>query len=194
MSSKSVVLDRRRKAGADPTRLRMIERFREDRDWTAKELGAALDILPNSLYHHLRVLEEAGLIARAGTRAPGRMVETTYRQATGLSERLPWQYDDDLALLFAALLEAAKTDVQRAVHETGRREAAGEVLAWESVMVESPSFETTSDEVAEFHHRLLALIAEFRARAATQHRKGSPPATLKLTYALREHPSTVMTE
>src|SRR5689334_9472065 len=105
-------MERKRRAGTDPTRLRMLELMSDGEEWTAKELAAELGLGANSLYHHLRVLEDAVLIEKAGTRAPGRMVETTYRLTAAQHQRTTWELDEDLALTFAGLLEAAKADVR----------------------------------------------------------------------------------
>lgn len=157
-------------------------------EWTAKEIAAELGLGPNSLYHHLRVLEDAALIQKAGTRSPGRMVETTYRLTTGLDQQMRWELDGNLALLFAGLLEAAKADVQESVYEVARRVEAGEKLLWETVLVEAPAFVTTGQEAAEFRKRLEGMLTEFRDRAKALPHDADGLTTLKFTYALRERP------
>ncbi|MFP5326745.1 MAG: ArsR/SmtB family transcription factor [Acidimicrobiia bacterium] len=180
-------MKRKRKAGTDPTRLRMLEAMSDGGEWTAKELAAELGVGANSLYHHIRVLESAVLVEKAGTRAPGRMVETTYRLTAAPDQRTTWDLDEDLVLTFIALLEAAKADVREAVHEAARRVAAGEKPLWETVLVESPSFITTPADIADFRHRLRALVSEFRDRSKAA-AEDSTKVTLKFTYALRERP------
>lgn len=188
MTVRAELMERKRKAGADSTRLRMMELMSNGADWTAKELAAELGLGPNSLYHHLRVLEEAALIEKAGTRSPGRMVETTYRLTTGSDQQMTWELDENLALLFAGLLEAAKADVQESVYEVAKRVKEGEKLPWETVLVEAPSFVTTPDEVAEFRKRLKGLLSEFQDRANALPSGSSGRTTMKFTYALRDRP------
>lgn len=180
-------MERKRKAGSDSTRLRMLDLMSDGNEWTAKELASELGLGANSLYHHLRVLEEAELIAKAGTRSPGRMVETTYALTGPRDQRMTWELDEDLALTFAGLLEAAKADVQESVYEAAARVAAGDKPRWELVLVESPSFVTTHSEVAAFRKRLRALVGEFRDRSKALPEKPTN-VTLKFTYALRERP------
>ena len=190
MAGDARLMERKRKAAADSTRLRMTVLMNDGHDWTAKELAAELGVGANSLYHHLRVLEDAVLIEKAGTRAPGRMVETTYRLTGAADQQTTWELDENLALLFAGLLEAAKADVQESVFELAGRIEAGEKPPWETVLVEAPSFVTTSEEVAEFRNRLRRLIGEFRGRARALGPSDDPSARtdLRFTYALRERP------
>ena len=183
----SELMERKRKAGTDSTRLRMLELMSDGEEWTAKELAAELGVGANSLYHHIRVLESAVLIEKAGTRSPGRMVETTYRLTSAPDQKMTWELDEDLALTFAGLLEAAKADVQESVYEAAQRVAAGERPLWETVLVESPSFVTTPGEIAEFRNRLRALVSEFRDRSK-EAGDDSTNVTFKFTYALRERP------
>ena len=189
MSARRVdLMERKRKAGSDSTRLRMMELLSNGEEWTAKELAAELGLGPNSLYHHLRVLEDAVLIEKAGTRSPGRMVETTYRLTPATDQKTTWELDENLALLFAGLLEAAKADVQESVYEVAKRVEAGEKLSWQTVLVEAPSFVTTPAEVAAFQKRLKALLTEFRQRAKALPPKPAARTTMKFTYALRDRP------
>jgi hypothetical protein len=143
------------------------------------------------------VLEDAVLIEKAGTRAPGRMVETTYRLTAAQHQRTTWELDEDLALTFAGLLEAAKADVRESVFDMAQRVESGQKPLWEGVLVESPSFTTTPAEIAEFRNRLRALVAEFRERSKAPDGDGDgdgddagapPTVTLKFTYELRERP------
>jgi DNA-binding transcriptional ArsR family regulator len=66
------------KAISDPLRLRLLEISSHDptRSWSAKELAERLDTGQTKLYHHLKLLEEAGFL---------RVVET--RMVSGIQER-----------------------------------------------------------------------------------------------------------
>lgn len=183
-------MKKRRKAAADPVRQRILDRFFEDRDWTAKELAAALGVGANGLYYHLRILEDAELIAVAGTRAPGRMVEKTYRMTDNV--HIDWELDEDLAVVFASLLESAKHDTTEAVYDLARQAEGDSDGPFPVVDVSAPSFTTTAEEAAELHERLRALVSEFRARADDLRgiEQGTPASwrQVRLTYAFRDRP------
>jgi DNA-binding transcriptional ArsR family regulator len=65
------------KAIADPLRLRIVEAL-TGASRTAKELAAGLGRKPTGLYHHLRVLESAGLIREAGRRRKRGTIERSF--------------------------------------------------------------------------------------------------------------------
>ena len=185
------LMQKRRKAAADPVRQRILERFYEDRDWTAKELAQALGLGANGLYYHLRILEDAELITVAGTRSPGKMVEKTYRFAENM--HVDWELDENLAMVFASLLEVAKHDTAEVIYDAARIAEAGETAGRLPIVdVSAPAFTTTAEEVSEFYERLRALVSEFRSRAADlrQIEQGTPASwrQVKLTYAFRDRP------
>jgi DNA-binding transcriptional ArsR family regulator len=179
------VIAKRRKAGADPVRMRILERCYEDRDWTAKELAAALGLGTNGLYYHLRILEDAQLIVAAEGRPGPKGIERSYRLAD--NQHVDWELDEDLVMLFASLLEAAKFDVTEAVYEARAAVEAGEdplpVLG-----VHAPAITTTRDEIHGFYVELQKLVAKYRTRAPKAVAAAGMAATLKFTYALRERP------
>lgn len=193
---------KRRKAIADPVRQRIMHRLEDDewgavdgqaepRDWTAKEIAQALGLEVNGLYYHLRLLEDAELIGVVGQRAPGKMVERTYRLAS--NRLLTWTLDEEFVAVLAGQLETAKREVEEAVYEAARAvEDAEEMPGWLGFSVESPGFRTSREEVIEFHRRLKELVAEFRSRAADlrEIKTGEPIdwTRLRLTWALRERP------
>ncbi len=63
----------RLKALAEANRLRIFDRLMQG-DSCNCELGAALDLAPNLLSHHLRVLGTAGLVASRRDRVDGRWI------------------------------------------------------------------------------------------------------------------------
>lgn len=184
------LMKKRRKAAADPVRQRILDRFFEDRDWTAKELADALGLGANGLYYHLRILEDAELIAVAGSRAPGKMVEKTYRITD--NRHIDWELDEDLAMVFASLLESAKHDTAEAVYDLARQAEDDGDGPFPVVDVSAPSFTTTTEEAREFYDRLRALVSEFRTRAddLREIELGTPATwrNVKLTYAFRDRP------
>lgn len=179
------VIVKRRKAAADPTRLRILERFYEDRDWTAKELADALGLGANGLYYHLRILEDAQLVVPGGGRPGSKGLERTFRRADNL--HVDWELDENLVMHGSSILEAAKHDVAESVYEARAEVEAGEKRPQLVGPVGTPGIRTTRDEIFAFHQRLNELINEFRTRAKTVAGEDDR-VMLKLTYALRERP------
>lgn len=70
-------------AYAHPTRMRLLEVF-GPRELTLTQAARDLGVHPANLSRHLKVLVEAGLLARTGTRDTGRNLEKYYR-ASALS-------------------------------------------------------------------------------------------------------------
>jgi DNA-binding transcriptional ArsR family regulator len=66
------------RALADPLRLRIVEALIEDAR-SPKQVADLLGRKPTSLYHHVRVLEAAGLIRQTGTQRKRGTVEGYYR-------------------------------------------------------------------------------------------------------------------
>lgn len=169
-----------------------MERFYEDRDWTAKELAESLRVGANGLYYHLRILEDAELISSAGGRPGPRGLEKTYRRAD--NQHIDWELDEDLVMAFSSLLEAAKHDVADAVYDAAAElsgEARPEVRP--VLDVSSPAFTTTREEIAEFSARLSKLVRDFRSRAEKLRARSGEDTDnwrqLRFTYALYERPA-----
>jgi len=66
------------RALADPLRLRILEAFR-DKCMTTKQVATLLEENPTKLYHHVELLERAGLIRLIKTRRNRGTVERYYR-------------------------------------------------------------------------------------------------------------------
>lgn len=175
----------RRRAGSDPTRLRMWELFQQRPEWTAKEMADELGVEANRLYYHLRIFEEVGAIRVVGTKAPGRMVERVYAPVP------EWDYvtwdatqPGEVAIHLAAILDAAKVGAEDALYERARRIAAGEEELFVSYAGPAISGMRRQD-IVEFRDRLLALDKEFRDRRDQRKDEDGnlPPDTRRLKYA-----------
>ena len=59
-------------------RLELVGLYTEDRPLSVAEMAARLGRPATSLYHHVQVLEDAGVLRRAGTRPKGKRFETLY--------------------------------------------------------------------------------------------------------------------
>jgi DNA-binding transcriptional ArsR family regulator len=82
------------RAFADPTRQRIVSLLQE-RAATTKQLAGALGLSPGTVGHHLKVLEEAGLIRVVRTRKVRAMTEkyygNTYRRVTFTARNFAWR-------------------------------------------------------------------------------------------------------
>lgn len=104
------------KAIADPLRLRIVEAL-TGASRTAKDLAAALGRKPTGLYHHLRVLQSAGLIREAGRRQKRGTIERSFT-ATAAEVRIDPR-------VFAGRRRAPRTDVVDALAGAVEQDLAG---------------------------------------------------------------------
>lgn len=178
-------MQKKRRAGSDPTRLRMWELFQLRPEWTAKELGEELGIPANRLYYHLRILEEVGAIKVVGTKAASRMLERVYAPIPDW-DYVTWDPNQpgEQAIHLAAILDAAKVGAEDALYERARRIASGEEALF--INYAGPAISGMhKEDIVEFHQRLLALDKEFRGRRDQRKDKEGnlPPETKRLKYA-----------
>lgn len=104
----------------DPLRVEMIERLFDPASVT--ELAEAMKVPRTRLYHHIRLLEEAGMIRVVETRQRGAIPEKVYRAAAKtytpserfLAESPPDQF---AAAIVDSLLSWTRADILRAVAE-----------------------------------------------------------------------------
>lgn len=181
------------KALLDPVRMQLWRRFRIPRPWTVKQLAEDLGTKANSLYHHIRVMEEAELIQQAGTVAEGRMVERLYSAKPASTP--PAASDDplDRAAFYATLLDVTKLEVQSAVlDQTGPH---ADAASRTDVNVFYVDVHTTEARYREFNHRLAKLVDDFireapAASSADEDGKllGDDWRTVSMTCALRMAP------
>ncbi|MGE5210775.1 MAG: helix-turn-helix domain-containing protein [Acidobacteriota bacterium] len=125
---------------------------------SAAELAAELDVPVTRLYHHLKVLESAGLIEVVATRRVGAALERRYRTVARSFQVGPDAVRDtqDLARSLASVMDATRADLVGAV-ENG---VVDDVAVW------SLRLRLAEQDRLELVHRLDALFAEFRERAA----------------------------
>ncbi len=124
---------------------------------SAAELAAELDVPVTRLYHHLKVLESAGLIEVVATRRVGAAVERRYRAVARGFQVGPDAIQDprDLARSLASVLDSTRTDLVGAV-ETG---SGDDVAIW------SLRLRLGQQDRVELVERMDALLAEFRNRS-----------------------------
>jgi len=106
------------KAIADPLRLQLLQllMIASDRTWSVKEMAAELGQPVTKLYHHVKLLHGAGLIADVETRVVSGIVEHRYRASQkGLRFdnslfAAPETRHDSIAQV-AALLDSTRDDL-----------------------------------------------------------------------------------
>lgn len=104
----------------DPVRLEIIEQLSEPRSVT--EIAEAMDVPRTRLYHHVRLLEEAGLIRVVETREVGALTERRYQVSAKsfrpserfMKESLPREQAE---AMLTALFGATRADFVRAVDQ-----------------------------------------------------------------------------
>jgi predicted ArsR family transcriptional regulator len=127
---------------------------------SAAELAAELDVPVTRLYHHLKVLEAAGLIDVVATRRVGAALERRYRTVARSFRVGPESVRDtqDLARSLASVMDSTRADLVAAV-EAG---AAEDVAIW------SLRLRLAEPDRIELVERLNALLTEFRDRSTEE--------------------------
>ena len=129
---------------------------------SAAELAAELDVPVTRLYHHLKVLESAGLIEVVATRRVGAALERRYRAVARSFHVGPDAVESprDLARSLASVLDSTRADLVAAVENGAvEGEAGDEVAIWSLRLRLGPS-----DRV-ELVERMHTLFEEFRDRS-----------------------------
>ncbi len=151
---------RRHAALGEPVRLAIVDQLVLG-DASPSELGEVVGLATNLLAHHLKVLDEAGLIRRVRSEGDGRR---SYVQ-------LRWQ-DQDVATLVTATSGELSTAVPRVVfvctHNSARSQLAAAVWAKAS---DIPASSAGTHPAARVHPRAVAAARRhgLRLDAATTH-------------------------
>lgn len=147
-----------RKALASPVRLEILGHFVEPEGMSVADLAERMGRNAGSLYYHVHLLEEAGLLRRAGRRVRNTREETLYRP---VAERF-----EMAAAQGGAGGEEAVT-AMAAAFRMAERELEAAVGAGEGVVGEGPGRNTfalrlhcrlTPEALAEVNHHLDALM------------------------------------
>ena len=167
------------RALSEPTRVAMLELLAEPR--SVREVAAALDVPRTRLYHHVEILQEAGLIEQVDERRAGALNERVYRVTAKrfeVSKELLTSVDPDerLEALATFVFDASKSDFRRSIL-AGRATFERELELGRSIA------HLTTDEAARFAAELEALVARFDGA----HEPGSDTRPFALSWAL--HPS-----
>jgi DNA-binding transcriptional ArsR family regulator len=146
---------------------------------SAAELAAELDVPVTRLYHHLKVLESAGLIEVVATRRVGAALERRYRRIARSFKVGPDAVRDsqDLARSLASVVDATRADLVAAV-ESG---AGDDVAVW------SLRLRLAEQDRVELVERVDALLLEFRERST------DAPGTVESAMFAISFPTEIVT-
>jgi DNA-binding transcriptional ArsR family regulator len=165
------------KALGDPLRLRILHTVMREprRTWSVKEIAAALEQPVTKLYHHLKQLEQAGLVVDVETRIVSGIVEHRYQ--TG---QLTLQFDDSLfgspATRDASIHQAATLVDETRDELVAYLSAPGADI--EAVLLSRAYVRLTPDEANAVKTELDRMIDGFRARKDDPDREGLPRTSM----------------
>ena len=125
------------KASNDPVRQRILSILR-NQPATAKQLATALNATPGAIGHHMRVLEEAGLIKLVARRISRGIVAKYYTRSArifdyNVAQELLGDYSMDLDILSHArdeLAEAVATNPAQPDCRAGFPTFASHLIVW----------------------------------------------------------------
>jgi DNA-binding transcriptional ArsR family regulator len=158
---------------ADPLRLRVLTLLMGDheRSWTVKEIATALEQSATKLYHHMNLLEQAGLIRDVETRLVSGIVE--HRYASG---QRGLEFDDAL-YGSPETRDASIANVSYMVDEA--RDHLVSYLASHSadtdrVMLAKSRLRLTPEEADELRAAMSALLDRYRGKRDSKSRRTAP--------------------
>lgn len=154
-----------------PLRSRIIHRLRQPH--SVAELAESLDVPVTRLYHHIKRLEEIGIISVVATRQAGARTERRYRNAAvdyRLDDSVLTSTDiDTFGRAVSSLFDVARTEFQREV-ELG-------ALSPDNVRGQATlglmQLELDDERRAELLDRLHALLREYQDPELTDAAPGS---------------------
>lgn len=180
----------------DARRMRILESFaRQPR--TVKEVSDELGVTPHSLYYHVNMLEEHGLLVVTETRMISGIMEKRYQMAArhfiiepGL---LSFGAEGDSAaldILLTSVLDETRIDVKRSARMgvlTLDRKAPDP----QALLLRRGFTHMSPEQAHAFYQRLLDLVAEFATTEESEpHAEAQPLYALALAF----YPTTVLGE
>lgn len=167
----------------DETRIEIIEHLGEPRSVT--ELAEAMGVPRTRLYHHVRLLEEAGLIEVVDTRQAGAMTEKIFLVAASsfqpsekfLATASPNQQRD---AILGAVFGATRTDFAKTLEVEGI-EAFEDKKGQRSRTLGRMVFDLTPEKLHEFVTELEALLERY-AHMCDDDSDAIPVAAVTVVY------------
>lgn len=146
------------KALADGTRMKMIAVL--NRPMTVKQLADLIGEDHHKLYHHMRVLEQAGIVKLVETRTDSHIVEKYYllveNSMTLNSQEFTPEYIPMLNTMVLQIAQAAVNDLVASAHADRERAAASRVV----LRCNSDKFETVKAAIQGQFRQLLTTLQE----------------------------------
>ncbi len=160
------------RALADPFRLRILQGFVEGAR-TVKDVARAMDDKPSRLYHHVAVLEDAGLLEITSTRKVRGTVEKHYRAVAARFEvdgsllssgRSPAHSDTEHTAMVTSLLSQTRTELLASYRrqQDGGGDAGGQKPFLARLLLRG-----SKEEVEALFGKIQAVVDECAARQAT---------------------------
>lgn len=167
----------------DPKRLELLEAFYKPR--SVSEAAEILGVPRTRLYHHVKLLEESGMIKVAETRRAGAMTEKIYRVAAKayrpskefLASAAPRQQAE---AMLSALLGATRADFVRSVDEGVATLAEGE--NGRQVALSRGFLRLTHERLVDFIKELEAVFDRFHDEDAEEDPETMRVAVLNVVY------------
>ncbi len=177
---------------SDSLRVRLVDLLRQA-PATVKQVAAALELAPRSLYYHINLLERHGLIRVVATRLVSGIQEKTYRAtaylfvyqdlapATGSSEADQPQ-EVVISSFFGATLEELRESIRAGRIDPGHDAPAAQALCttWSLLRL-------TPDQAASLTARLAALLDEYPRYQGTAEPDGSQVYRMLFTLFPTHH-------
>jgi DNA-binding transcriptional ArsR family regulator len=175
---------KQRSALASPLRLEILGLFTGSESLAISDMAPLMGRTPGSLYHHVGILEKAGLLIRTGTRPKGKRYEAMFRPAAERIEMEAQPQDgspDELAVkTMAAAFRMAERDLAAALEVGGFREEGPKrnLFATRMHLRASPRF------LAKLNHHLTAIEDLLAAEASRKPKPSPADQHVSLTLAL----------
>ena len=148
-----------------PMRSRILNRLRQPR--SVAEVAAELDVPVTRLYHHVKRLEELGLIAVVATRRAAVVTERQYRNVAREfrvdREVIATADPDTLGQAIGSVFDVARTEFQREVSNGAL--AAGDLEG--RAAINFSEFTLSDEQLTDFLARMRQLFEEFAALDAS---------------------------
>jgi hypothetical protein len=174
----------RRAALASPLRLELVGLFNGPTPLSIADMAKRTARPATSLYHHIHVLAQAGIVEAVGTRPKGKRFETLYQLTETRLELDPDEHDprstEQLLRTLGAAFRMAERDFAAAIEgsdavtEGDQRNTVGMRM----------HMRVGCGDLAELNHRLESLMDWLLSNADTSESPGPDDQLLSLTLAL----------
>ena len=155
--------ERKLKAILDPTRLKMLYKLKSPR--TVKQIADSLGVDHHALYHHMTVLEKAGLVKLDRKIQKGNLVEKYYRLVDDAMrfklDLMPKELGQNLVENF---IQSTYKEYAKQVENRDSPVKAGAM----KLVIEIPG-----EKLAEVNEKVQKLITEFREKLTALEEEGA---------------------